>query len=60
MEDTPEMYKKALDASGITATITCQEAMALCRIYQFDLIAFREYCDTHGVKFKECQFGCFE
>lgn len=60
MENSEDMFRKALDASGITAEITCAEATALCRIYQFDMIAFREFCDGNGIKFKKCQFGCFE
>lgn len=59
MEKSPELFKKALDESGITGAITCAEATALCRIHQFDMVAFREYCDANGVKFKKCQFGCF-
>lgn len=60
MEKSEEMFKKALDASGIKTVITCAEATALCKIYQFDKIAFREFCDSNGIKFKKCQFGCFE
>ena len=59
MEEPEQMFKKALDASGITTEITCAEATAICKIYQFDKIAFREFCDSNGVKFKKCQFGCF-
>lgn len=60
MENSEEMFKKALAASEITTVITCAEASAICKIYQFDKIAFRTFCDKNGVKFKKCQFGCFE
>ena len=60
MEKSEEMFQKVLDASEIRGAITCAEATALCRIYQFDMVAFREFCDKTGIKFKKCQFGCFE
>lgn len=60
MSDDSEMYQKALDASNVTTEITCARATSLCQFYKFDPMSFREYCDSKGIKFKKCLFGCFE
>ncbi len=60
MNDTPEMYQKALAAAAITTEITCAKATALCKIYGFETTAFRAFCDGKKIKFTECRFGCFK
>jgi len=59
MSDDEIMYQKALAASGIETAISCAQAMAICKMYQFSHVPFREYCDAHNIKFSKCSFGCF-
>ncbi|MDO5845070.1 MAG: hypothetical protein Q4Q53_08005 [Methanocorpusculum sp.] len=59
MDDNSVMYEKALKARGIETEISCAQAMAICNMFGFDRVSFREYCDSHEIKFKECSFGCF-
>ncbi len=47
-------------AVGITSEITCEKATELCETHQLDPFDMGKYCDTHQVKFKRCQFGCFK
>ena len=51
--------RKAFDEMGIENEIQCPQAEAMAAKYGIPKREIGEYCDTHGVKIRGCQLGCF-
>lgn len=44
----------------IAKVITCPQAFAIAEKHNIPKNEISEYCNTHGIKIKECQLGCFK
>lgn len=55
-----EKVRKAFEAEGIEKEIKCPEAFAICEKYKIPKMDISKYCNTHGVKIRGCQLGCFK
>jgi hypothetical protein len=51
--------RKAFDEMGITNEIQCAQAEVMSKKYAVTKHEIGEYCNTHGVKIRGCQLGCF-
>jgi len=60
MEENPITYLKALNASGVDGSLSCDKALALCKIFEFEHAPFREFCDANQITFTDCSTGSFE
>ncbi|MCX6694114.1 MAG: hypothetical protein NT074_06170 [Methanomicrobiales archaeon] len=45
---------------GIVDTITCPQAFAVADKNDLSKVDIARYCNTHGVKIRGCQLGCFK
>ena len=50
----------AFNVEGIGKDIKCPEAFAISEKYGISKTDISEYCNTHGVKIRYCQLGCFK
>jgi hypothetical protein len=55
-----EKIRKAFEAEGIDAAIQCPQAFAISEKYGISKMDIARYCNTHGVKIRACQLGCFK
>jgi hypothetical protein len=55
-----EMIAKAFKEAGIEKEIKCPQAFALSRKHKIALKNIGEYCNSHGIKIRGCQLGCFK
>ncbi|HOS83202.1 MAG TPA: hypothetical protein PK445_10805 [Methanolinea sp.] len=55
-----EKVRKAFEAEGIVKEITCPQAFALSEKYGILKMDIARYCNTHGIKIRACQLGCFK
>ncbi|MDD1716476.1 MAG: hypothetical protein LUQ01_05705 [Methanolinea sp.] len=55
-----EAIRKAFETEGITKEIKCPKAFAISKKYGIPKMEIAEYCNTHGVKIRACQLGCFK
>ena len=60
MDENSITYQKALNASAVDGSLSCDKALALCKIFEFDHAPFREYCDANHITFTNCSTGSFE
>ncbi|WP_048062004.1 hypothetical protein [Methanocorpusculum labreanum] len=59
MEENPIMYQKALKALGVQDSLSCDKAIAICKIFEFNREPFQEYCDAHHVAITGCSTDFF-
>jgi len=58
--EEPEVtIKKIFDEIGITDKITCAQAHDIVENYDITFEDIGAYCDTHSIKIRNCQLGCF-
>ena len=57
--DTDKIAKIFKDA-GIDKEITCPQAFALAQKHKIPKMEISEYCNSHKVKIRGCQLGCFK
>jgi len=50
----------AFKAEGIEKSITCPQAFAIAAKHQIHKKDIAEYCNSHGIKIRGCQLGCFK
>lgn len=55
-----EKIRRAFEAEGIEKEIKCPQAFAMSEKYQIAKLDIARYCNTHGVKIRACQLGCFK
>ena len=55
-----EKVRNAFEAEGITNDIKCPQAFAISEKYGISKMDIARYCNTHGVKIRACQLGCFK
>ena len=55
-----EKIRAAFEKEGITTDIKCPEAFAIADKYGVSKTEIARYCNTHGVKIRACQLGCFK
>jgi hypothetical protein len=51
---------QAFSSAGIDKTITCPEAFSLAQRYTISKKEISDYCNSHGIKIRGCQLGCFK
>ncbi len=56
MEKMEKLFKEA----GIDKEITCPQAFALAEKHKIPKKDISEFCNTHNVKIRGCQLGCFK
>jgi hypothetical protein len=52
--------EKAFAEERIAKTITCAQAFAIAEKYHIGKDEISGYCNTHGIKIRACQLGCFK
>jgi hypothetical protein len=57
--DTHKMEKMFKEA-GIENEITCPQAFALAKKHKIPKKDISEYCNSHKIKIRGCQLGCFK
>jgi hypothetical protein len=55
-----EKVAKIFKEVGIDNEITCPQAFAIAAKHKISKKAISEYCNSHGVKIRGCQLGCFK
>lgn len=50
---------QAFRDAGIATEITCPQAFAVAAKAKVSLKEIGEYCDSHKIKIRGCQLGCF-
>jgi hypothetical protein len=55
-----ELIREAFEKEGIDKEIKCPEAFAIAEKYGIAKMDISRYCNTHGVKIRACQLGCFK
>jgi len=55
-----EQIAQALQEAGITQVLTCSQACAIAEKYQIPLAEIGKYANSHGIKIRGCQLGCFK
>ena len=55
-----EKVAKIFKDVGIDKEITCPQAFAIAAKHKISKKAISEYCNSHGVKIRGCQLGCFK
>ena len=58
--EKPEKIEKIFKEEGIEKEIKCPQAFAMAAKYKISKKAISEYCNSHGVKIRGCQLGCFK
>jgi hypothetical protein len=51
---------QAFSSAGIDKTISCPEAFSLAQRYKISKKEISDYCNSHGIKIRGCQLGCFK
>jgi hypothetical protein len=57
--DTDKIEKIFKDAC-IEKEITCPQAFALAKKHKIAKLDISEYCNSHKIKIRSCQLGCFK
>ncbi|HNQ25890.1 MAG TPA: hypothetical protein PLU94_05030 [Methanoregulaceae archaeon] len=55
-----EKIRSILEREGIDKEIKCPEAFAISEKYGISKTDIARFCNTHGVKIRACQLGCFK
>ena len=50
---------QAFSSAGIDKMISCPEAFSLAQRYKISKKEISDYCNSHGIKIRGCQLGCF-
>jgi hypothetical protein len=53
------LIKKAFDESGVKTELPCAKAFQISEKYGIPKMDIAKYCNTHKVKIRKCQLGCF-
>jgi hypothetical protein len=51
--------QNAFEETGIGQEIRCPQAFAISKKYHIPKSEIGEYCNSHGIKIRGCQLGCF-
>jgi len=51
---------KIFKEEGIDKEITCPQAFKMAEKYKISKKAISDYCNSHGIKIRGCQLGCFK
>jgi hypothetical protein len=54
-KDLAEIFKEA----GIENEIKCPQAFAIAKKHKISKKAIGDYCNSHTIKIRACQLGCF-
>jgi len=55
-----QKIRSAFEYEGIGNEIKCPQAFAMSEKYGIPKMEIARYCNTHGVKIRSCQLGCFK
>ena len=55
-----QKIEKIFRDAGIVNEITCPQAFALAARHKIPKKDISEYCNSHKVKIRGCQLGCFK
>jgi hypothetical protein len=55
-----DKIEQAFRAEGIQKSITCEAAFSIAGKYQIHKKDIADYCNSHGIKIRGCQLGCFK
>jgi hypothetical protein len=58
MDEKP--IANAFAEEKIAKAISCEQAFAIAEKYRIPKAAISAYCNTHGIKIRACQLGCFK
>ena len=54
-----DKIEQAFKAEGIEKSVTCPQAFSIAGKFHIHKKDIAEYCNTHGIKIRGCQLGCF-
>jgi len=52
--------EKAFAGEKIAKVITCEQAFDIAEKHRIPKDEISAYCNTHGIKIRACQLGCFK
>jgi len=55
-----DIISSAFEKEGIESEIKCPQAFSIAEKYNLKKSEIAAYCNTHGVKIRGCQLGCFK
>ncbi|MCX6698808.1 MAG: hypothetical protein NTV68_02590 [Methanomicrobiales archaeon] len=55
-----DIISSAFEKEGIDSEITCPMAFSIAEKYRINKSEIAAHCNTHGVKIRGCQLGCFK
>ena len=55
-----EKIRSIFEREGIDKEIKCPEAFAISEKYGISKTDIARFCNTHGIKIRACQLGCFK
>ena len=55
-----DKIRTVFQKEGINKEIKCPQAFAVAEKYGIAKMDIAEYCNTHGIKIRACQLGCFK
>ncbi|MDD5025156.1 MAG: hypothetical protein PHF57_10230 [Methanoregula sp.] len=55
-----EQIEKIFKEEGIEKEITCPQAFGMAAKHKISKKTISAYCNSHGVKIRGCQLGCFK
>ena len=55
-----EKITSAFKKEGIEHEIKCPQAFAVAEKYGITKSDLADYCNSHGIKIRACQLGCFK
>lgn len=54
-----KQIREALDAEHISTELTCPQAFIINEKYGISLEDLGHFCNSHQIKIRGCQMGCF-
>jgi hypothetical protein len=55
-----DKISSAFEKEGIGSEIKCPQAFSMAEKYDLKKSEIAAYCNTHGIKIRSCQLGCFK
>lgn len=55
-----DIISSAFEKEGIDSEITCPKAFSIAEKYKINKSEIAVHCNTHGIKIRGCQLGCFK